>query len=56
MRVVKYNKNEFQNLQDLKETGQGLTMFKYKLGYVEGQLFVAISVNYNKNGSFMIDG
>ena len=55
LRVVKDNKNEFQNLQDLKETGQGLIMFKYKLGYVEEQLFVAVSVNYNKNGSFMID-
>ena len=30
-------------------------MLKYKLGYVEDQLFVAVSVNFNKNGSFMVD-
>ena len=35
LRVEKYNKNEFQNLQDLKETGKSLVMFKFKLGYVE---------------------
>ena len=27
LRVEKYNKNEFQNLQDLKETGQSLVSF-----------------------------
>ena len=35
LRVAKYNKNEFQNLQDLKETGDGLVKFQFKLGYVE---------------------
>ena len=55
LRVAKYNKNEFQNLQDLKENGGGLVMLKYKLGYVEDQLFVAVSVNFNKNGSVMVD-
>ena len=33
-----------------KETAEGLVMFKFKLGYVEEQLFVAVSVNSNKNG------
>ena len=28
-------------------------MFRFKLGYVEGQIFVAVSVNSNENGSFM---
>ena len=28
LRVAKYVKNEFQNLQDLKVTGEGLVMFK----------------------------
>ena len=27
-------------------------MFKFKLGYVEEQLFMAVSVNFNKNGFF----
>ena len=53
--VVKYNKNEFQNLQDLKETGKSLVMFKFKLGYVNKQLFSTVSMNFNKNGSFMVD-
>ena len=39
------NKNEFQNLQDLKETGEGLVKFQFKLGYVEKQLFLVVSVN-----------
>ena len=30
-------------------------MLKFKLGYVEEQLFLAVSVNSDKNGSFMID-
>ena len=30
-------------------------MFKFKLGYVEEQLFLAVSVNSSKNGSFMVD-
>ena len=30
-------------------------MFKFKFGYVEEQLFMAASVNSNKNGSFMLD-
>ena len=55
LRVEKYNKNEFQNLQDLKETGKSLVMFKFKLGYVEEQLFATVSINFNKNGSFMVD-
>ena len=54
LRGAKYNKNSFQNLQDLKETGEGLVMFKFKLGYIEKQLFVVVSVNSNKNGSFMV--
>ena len=33
LRIEKYNKNEF--LQDLKETGQSLVKFHFKLGYVE---------------------
>ena len=40
MRLAKYKKNELQNLQHLKESGQGLVMFKFKLDYVEEQLFV----------------
>ena len=28
---------------------------KYKLGYVEEQLAVAVSVHSDKNGSFMVD-
>ena len=53
LQVAKYNKNEFQNLQDLKETREGLFKFQFKLGYVEEQLFVAVSMNCYKNGSFM---
>ena len=30
-------------------------MFNFKLGYAEEQLFVAVSVTSNKNGSFMVD-
>ena len=30
-------------------------MFKFKLGQVEEQLFVAVSVNSNRNGSLMVD-
>ena len=44
-----HHKNEFQNLQDLK-TGEGLAKFQFKLGYVEEQLFVAVSLNSDKNG------
>ena len=56
LRVAKYNSNEkFKNLPDLKETGEGLVKFQVKLGYVEEQLFVAVSVNSYKNGSFMVD-
>ena len=55
LQVAKYNKNDFQNLQDLIETGEGLVMFNFKLGYAEEQLFVAVSVTSNKNGSFMVD-
>ena len=50
-RVGKYNKIEFLNLQDLKETVEGLAKFQFKLGYVEEQLFVAVFVNF---GSFMV--
>ena len=46
LQVAKYNKNELQNLQDLKESGEGLVRFQFKIGYVEQQLFVAVSVNY----------
>ena len=45
LRVAKYNKNELQNLQDFKESGEGLVRFQFKIGYVEQQLFVAVSVN-----------
>ena len=30
-------------------------MFKFKFGYVEEQLFVAVFVNSNKNRSFILD-
>ena len=30
-------------------------MFKFKFVYVEKQLFMAASMNSNKNGSFMLD-
>ena len=30
-------------------------MFKSELDYVEEQFFVAVSVNYNKNESFMVN-
>ena len=46
LRVAKYNKNEFQNLQDLKGTGDGLVKFQFKLGYVEEQLN---NVSYGSN-------
>ena len=39
LRVANYNKNEFQNLKDLKETGEVLVKFQFKLGFVEEQLF-----------------
>ena len=57
LRVVKYNKSESQNLQDLKQNGEGLIKFQLKLGqlklgYHEKQFFVAVSVNSYKNGSF----
>ena len=45
LQVAKYNKNELQNLQDLKESGEGLVRFQFKIGYVEQQLFVTVSVN-----------
>ena len=35
LRVAKYNKNEFLDFQNLKETGEGLAKFQFKLGYVE---------------------
>ena len=43
--VAKYNKNELQNLPDFKESGEGLVRFQFKIGYVEQQLFVTVSVN-----------
>ena len=55
LRVAKYSKNEFHNLQDLKETAEVLVKFQFKLGYVEEQLFLAVFVNSYKNGSFMVD-
>ena len=45
LRVAKYNKNELQNLQDFKESGEGLVRFQFKIGYVEQQLFVTVSMN-----------
>ena len=53
--MVNYKKNEFQNLQDLKETGKGLVMLKFKLDYIEELLFVAAFGNSNKNWSFVVD-
>ena len=53
--VAKYNKNEFLNLQDLKETVAVLAKFQLKLDYVEEQLFVDVSINSCKNGSFIVD-
>ena len=53
--VTKYNKDEFQKLQNLKETEECLVILKFKLGYVEEQLFVVVFVNSNKNGSFLVD-
>ena len=43
LRMANCNKNEFQNLQDLKETG-----------YVEEQVFEATFVNSYKNGPFIV--
>ena len=53
LRVTKYI--ELRNLEDLKETRQGLVNFQFKLGYVEEQLFVAVSVNSYKSSSFIVD-
>ena len=47
--VAKYNIKQFQNLQDLKETGEDLIIFKFKLARVKEQVFVSASVN-----SFMV--
>ena len=55
LRVAKDNKNEFKNLQYFKETGGGLVKFQFKFGYVEEQLFAAVSVSFYKNGPFMVD-
>ena len=55
LRVAKYNKNEYQNLQDLKETVKGLVKFQFKLGYINEQLFETVLVHSYKNGSFMVD-
>ena len=55
LKVAKYNKNELQNLQGLKESGEDLAKFQFKLGYVEEQFFVAASMNSYKNGLFMVD-
>ena len=53
LRVTKYS--ELRNLEDLKETRQDLVNFQFKLGYVEEQLFVAVSVNSYKSSSFIED-
>ena len=53
LRVTKYS--ELRNLEDLKETRQDLVNFQFKLGYVEEQLFVAVSVNSYKSSSFIVD-
>ena len=55
LRVAKYNKNEIQNLQDLKDTVKGLVKFQFKLGYINEQLFETVLVHSYKNGSFMVD-
>ena len=44
-----------QNVKDFKETGKGLIMFKFKLSYVEEQLFVKFPWIVIKTGSFMVD-
>ena len=49
------NKNSQQLLQDLKEIGEDLVIFKIKLGYVEEQLCVAVSVTVIKIQSSMVD-
>ena len=41
--VAKYIKNEFQNLQDLEEAEDSLLKFQFKFGYVEEQVFVAVT-------------
>ena len=53
LRVTKYI--ELRNLEDLKETRQDLVNFQFKFGYVEEQLFVAVSVNSYKSSSFIED-
>ena len=55
LRVAKYNKNEIQNLQYLKDTVKGLVKFQFKLGYINEQLFETVLVHSYKNGSFMVD-
>ena len=55
LRVAKYNKNEYQNLQDLKETVKDLVKFQFKLGYINEQLFETVLVHSYENGSFMVD-
>ena len=55
LRVIKYKKNEIQNLRDFRKTGKGLAKFQSKLGYFEKQLFVAASLNCYKNESFLVD-
>ena len=52
LREAKYNKSELQNLQDLEETGKGLIMLNFKLGYCEEQLFMTLSVSSDKNWVF----
>ena len=52
-REAKYNKSELQNLQDLKETGKGLVILMFKLGYYEEQLFMTLSMSSDKIGIFL---
>ena len=35
LRVAKYNKNEFQNSQDLKEIAEGLVKFQFKVSFMK---------------------
>ena len=49
LRVAKYKKKRVSKFTGFK-TGEGLLMFKFKLGYVKEQLFLAVSVNSNKKG------
>ena len=50
--LTKWKRYEFHDLQDLNETEEGFIKFQFRLGHVKEQLFVAVSENSYKNGSF----